>query len=77
MKNFLQPGDSIDVDAPADVVSGQGVLVGTSLLGVAVASKLSGEKVAIAVKGVFTMDKLTADVMAVGSNSRKIDLISS
>lgn len=65
MKNFLQPGDSVDVDAPADVVSGEGVLIG-SLFGVATASKLSGERVSLGVKGVYTLPKLSANVMAVG-----------
>ena len=65
MKNFIQPGKSIDVAAPADVVSGQGVRI-ANLFGVAVATKLSGETVAIEVEGVFEMDKLTANVMTVG-----------
>ena len=65
MKNFEQSGDTIDVVAPADVVSGQGVRIGF-LFGVAIATKLSGETVAIKTKGVFEMDKLTANVMTVG-----------
>jgi len=67
MKNFLQSGDSIDVDAPSDVVSGEGVLVGTSLFGVATATALTGKKVALKVKGVFTLPKLAADVMVAGN----------
>lgn len=66
MKNFLQPGDSIDVDAPSDVVSGDGVLVGPALFGVATASKLSGERVSLGVKGVYTLPKLSGNVMVVG-----------
>lgn len=65
MKNFLQPGDSVDVDAPNDVTSGEGVVIG-SLFGVATATKLSGERVALGVKGVYSLPKLSANVMAVG-----------
>ena len=67
MKNFIQPGNSIDVLAPANVVSGQGVLVGAALLGVAVSTVLSGKKLAINVTGVFELPKLTANVMVVGA----------
>jgi len=66
MKKFLQQGDSIDVDAPANVVSGEGVQI-NSLFGVAIATKLSGEKVALQVEGVVELPKLSANVMALGN----------
>ena len=66
MKNFIQPGNSIDVALPADKVSGDGVRV-LALFGVLVASGLSGEKRAIQVEGVFELPKLTSDVMVVGA----------
>ena len=66
MKNFIQPGDSIDVALPADKVSGDGVMIG-SLFGVLVAGGLSGETRAINTKGVFELPKLTANVMTVGA----------
>ena len=66
MKNFIQPGKSVDVALPADKVSGDGVMIG-SLFGVLVSSGLSGETKAIEVEGVFEMPKLTANVMAVGA----------
>ncbi len=55
----------IDVAAPADVTSGEGVLI-TSLFGVASKTVLSGETVSIATEGVYSIAKLTTDVMAVG-----------
>ena len=66
MKNFIQPGKSIDVVLPADKVSGDGIRV-LALFGVLVASGLSGEKRAIQVEGVFELPKLTSDVMVVGA----------
>ena len=66
MKNFLQPGNSIDVALPADKVSGDGVMI-ASLFGVLSASGLSGETRAIEVEGVFSLPKLTTDVMALGA----------
>lgn len=65
MKNFIQPGDNIDVIAPADVNSGAMVLIG-SLLGVATKTVLSGATVSIGVKGVYKVPKLTANVWTVG-----------
>lgn len=68
MKNFIQPGDTIDVVAPgAGLVSGEGALFGTSLFGVAVATKASGEDGVLQVTGVVEIAKLTSDVMAVGN----------
>ena len=66
MKNFIQPGDSIDVALPATKVSGDGIMI-VSLFGVLVASGASGDTRAIEVEGVFELPKLTANVMAVGA----------
>lgn len=67
MKNFLQPGDTLDLIAPAGgVVSGDAVLVGTSLLVVATATRAATEIFAGKKKGVFTLPKLVTDVMAEG-----------
>jgi len=57
MKNFVQPGDNLDVVAPATVSSGDGVLVG-SIFGVAFEDKASGETVALGVEGVYELPKL-------------------
>lgn len=66
MKNFIQPGDSIDVVAPADVLAGFGVRI-VSLFGYAIGDALSGKPLAIQVKGVIKAAKLAGDVMAVGA----------
>lgn len=65
MKNSVQPGNTLDVVAPNDVTSGLGVRIG-SIFGVAFASKLSGEVVAIGVEGVYDVAKLSTDAMNVG-----------
>lgn len=66
MKNFLQPGNILDLIAPSGgVVSGVPVLIG-SILAVPVASVAQGEVFAGAVEGVFTLPKLTANTWAVG-----------
>ena len=67
MKNFLQPGDTLDLIAPGGgVVSGAGVLIG-SLFTVATATRAAGEVFAGKKKGVFTLPKLVTDVMAAGA----------
>lgn len=63
MKNFIQTGDSITVTAPINVVSGQGVLIG-SLFGVAATTAATGDDVALSCRGVFALP--AADLLAVG-----------
>jgi predicted RecA/RadA family phage recombinase len=66
MKNFIQPGDTLDLIAPTGgVVSGEGYLIG-SIFAVAFATKAATETFAGKVEGVFEMDKLTTDVVAAG-----------
>ncbi len=66
MKNFIQPGASVTVAAPAAVVSGQGVMIG-ALFGVAATDAASGAPVAIATEGVFELPKeATTDTFAIG-----------
>ena len=66
MKNFIQPGNSIDVVLPANKVGGDGIMI-LALFGVLVASGASGETRAIQTEGVFELPKLTANVMVVGA----------
>jgi predicted RecA/RadA family phage recombinase len=61
MKNFIQHGDIISVTAPADVVSGAGVLVG-QLFGVATKNALSGAQVEIKTEGVVALPKATGAI---------------
>lgn len=65
MQNFIQSGDVITVNAPANVVSGQIVVVG-SLVGVAQKSAASGAPVAIVTTGVFSYAKVSALAIAAG-----------
>lgn len=58
MKNFVQAADTITVTAPADVLSGAGMIVGL-MFGVASSDALSGASVEMATEGVFTLPKAT------------------
>lgn len=64
--NYLQQGAVMTVPAPADVDSGDGVMVGV-LFGVAQAAALSGADVAIATAGVHTLPKTSAQAWTVGA----------
>jgi predicted RecA/RadA family phage recombinase len=66
MKNFIQPGDTVAVPAPADVLSGAGVLVG-ALFGIASFDAKSGDPVEICTKGVYELPKTSAQAWTVGA----------
>lgn len=65
-KNYIQPGDTVTVTAPATVASGAGVLVGT-LFGVAITGAASGAAVPIKTTGVFDLPKTSAQAWTVGA----------
>lgn len=65
MKNYIQAGDVLTVPAPAAVLSGAGVLVG-SLFGVACANAASGAEVELQTTGVFEMPKATGAAWTIG-----------
>lgn len=65
MKNFVQPGDTVVVAAPAAVNSGDGVVVG-AIFGVAVNGAPNGADVPIKTMGVFDLPKAGGDAFAVG-----------
>ncbi len=65
MKNFIQPGETITVTAPADVASGAVLVVG-SIVGIAAYTALSGADVEVQTVGVFDLTKVTTDVIAQG-----------
>jgi predicted RecA/RadA family phage recombinase len=65
MKNFIQEGKTIPVTAPAAVVSGEVVVVG-SIVGVAAFDAASGADVEVTVDGVFELLKISSDVIAQG-----------
>jgi predicted RecA/RadA family phage recombinase len=64
-KKYIQPGDVLDHVAVAVLTSGIGVLIGKRL-GVALGNAAIGDTVALQVKGVFDMPKLSTDVIAQG-----------
>lgn len=63
--NFVQRGNTIDVTAPAPVVSGQ-LLALSHTLGVAASDAGAGERVAVHIEGVFRVPKVSGAVFAVG-----------
>lgn len=67
MRNFIQTGDIIEVTAPADVSSGDLVIVG-KLAGVAVADAVNGAPVNIKTSGVFELPKTSAQAWTVGAS---------
>jgi predicted RecA/RadA family phage recombinase len=65
MKNYVQKGENITIAATAAAASGQGVLVG-NLFGIAAGDAAIGEDLDLVTEGVFSMAKVSTDVLAVG-----------
>ena len=66
MKNYIAPGDIVDVAAPYEVASGDGALIG-ALFGVAVADAANGTPVRLKTTGVFDLAKLAAQAWTLGA----------
>lgn len=66
MKNYIQPGDTVTLIAPAVVASGAGVLVG-SIFGVAAGAAASGAAVEVVTTGVFDLAKVEAQAWTQGA----------
>lgn len=66
MKNYIQPGNSVTVTAPYDVVSGGGVLVGT-IFGIATGNAKAGESLEIKLNGVYEHAKVSAQAWTFGA----------
>lgn len=64
-KNYKQPGKTLDVPAPADVKSGDGVLVG-KLFGVSQITAKAGEMITIDREGVWDLPKTEAQAWGLG-----------
>jgi predicted RecA/RadA family phage recombinase len=62
-KNYVQPGKTVTVVAPYDVLSGAGVKVG-SLFGIAQHDAVSGAEVEIDTQGVWDIAKVSAQAWA-------------
>jgi len=65
MKNYVQPGNTITLAAPYDVMSGAGLLVG-AIFGVAGGDALSGEEVEASLVGVFDLTKAASQAWSAG-----------
>ncbi len=65
MKNFVQPGDTLTITAPADATSGLPVIAG-SIIGIAAGDAASGSPVDVVTTGVFSFDNVAADAFALG-----------
>ena len=65
MKNYIQPGETIAAIAPAAVLSGAGVLIG-SLFGVASGDAASGAEVLLNTTGVYDLPKQTGQAWTAG-----------
>lgn len=66
MQNFVQDGDTLDLDPGATVAAGTGHLFGAALFGVAITNGVSGAKSAFRVEGVVNIAKTSALAIAVG-----------
>jgi predicted RecA/RadA family phage recombinase len=66
MNNYVQPGVTLTVTAPANVASGDLVVVG-SIVGIAAFDADSGAEVEVETEGVFTIAKVTTDVVTAGA----------
>jgi predicted RecA/RadA family phage recombinase len=66
MRNYIQPGDTLDLTAPAGgIVSGQAHLFG-DIFGIASTDAAEGRKVAVKVEGVFKLPKASGGGLAEG-----------
>lgn len=63
--NFVQNGTRLPVTLAATLASGAGLLVGATF-GVAQQGGVSGDEIELAVEGVWTLPKLSTDVVAKG-----------
>lgn len=65
MKNYIQPGNTLTLTAPAEITSGAVVAVG-SIIGVANGDAANGAPVDVDTVGVFRLPKVSALAIAAG-----------
>lgn len=65
MRNFIQPGHTVTVPAPYDVLSGAPVMVG-AIFGVANHDALSGKDLELSRGGVYALPKAASQAWTVG-----------
>ena len=66
MKNWIQPGEHITLEAAAAVTGGEGVLVG-AIFGVAQGDADLGQPVVLVRRGVFELPKTSAQAWTAGA----------
>ncbi len=66
MDNFVQHGDRLRHTLTAAAVSGDPLVVGTGLLGIALIDGANTEVIDTAIEGVYLLPKVSAAVIAVG-----------
>lgn len=66
MKNYIQPGNTLTLTAPANVTGGQIVTVG-NIVGVAAGDAASGADFDLVTVGVFDLPKVGAQAITVGA----------
>jgi predicted RecA/RadA family phage recombinase len=66
MRNYIQPGHALTLIAPYDVVSGDGLLIG-SIFGVASHDALSGAEVEAQLTGVLDLAKVASQAWTAGA----------
>jgi len=65
MRNYIQPGNTLTLTAPAEIASGAVVIVG-SIIGVANGDAENGAPVDVDTVGVFRLPKVAALAIAAG-----------
>jgi predicted RecA/RadA family phage recombinase len=66
MQNFIQKGVNLTIPAPANVLSGEVVVVG-DLHGVASVSASAGADLVFVTEGVFELSKVAANAFTIGA----------
>lgn len=66
MRNYIQPGHALTLAAPADVASGDGLLVG-AIFGIASHDALTGAEVETQLTGVVEIAKAASQAWTVGA----------
>lgn len=65
MKNFVQNGVNLTLPAPANILSGEVVIIG-DIHGVAAINAAEGADLDVVSEGVFQLPKVAANVFAIG-----------
>ncbi|WP_288959539.1 DUF2190 family protein [uncultured Sulfitobacter sp.] len=65
-KNYIQPGDTLTIPAPADVLSG-GVVIAGNIVGIAQGDALTGADLDVKTSGVWQLSKVAVDDITLGA----------